>query len=417
MPSESTSIDIRPVTEDELVTWFSSFQAAFYFWPSDPQAMAEQRREHMELARTIGAFDGREIVGTYRSFSTRLTLPGGARVPADAVSAVAVRPTHRRRGLLTRMITRDLRESVDRGDVVSILIAAEWPIYGRFGFGPATWQATWTLRNRATTFVTPPTGTIDVVDALTARQLIPPIYDAYAAAQPGAIERSEHRWDGDLGITETPGRPRFRGQFVVHRDAGGAPDGYARFHGEERWQDMLPDHQMLVDELHAASPAAEIDLWRHLAQMDITSSIKAEVRREHEPMPWALADPRNAQVSGRADFLWVRILDVEKALASRTYDVDGELTLEIADRLDDGEGPAAGRYRLAVNGGAATCERTTDDPDLTLDVAALGAAVLGGTRLVDATRAGGLTEHRARALAEADRLFLTADPPWCSTWF
>src|SRR5262245_7742355 len=119
MPNEIRPIEIRPVTGDELATWFSSFQAAFYFWPSDAQAMAEQRREHMDLAGTIGAFDGPEIVGTYRSFSTRLTLPGGTRVAADAVSAVSVRPTHRRQGLLTRMITPDLRESAERGDVVS----------------------------------------------------------------------------------------------------------------------------------------------------------------------------------------------------------------------------------------------------------------------------------------------------------
>jgi predicted acetyltransferase len=151
--------------------------------------------------------------------------------------------------------------------------------------------------------------------------------------------------------------------------------------------------------------------------MDLTSSIQAEVRREHEPMQWALADPRAAQVSGRADFLWVRILDVERALGGRTYERDADLVVEIADRLGDREGPAAGRFRLTTHGGAATCARTADAADLTVDAKALGAAYLGGTRLMDAVGAGGATEHRPGALRDADALFRTADEPWCSTWF
>jgi len=103
--------------------------------------MADFRGPRMDLDRTPAAFDGESVVGTYRSFATRLTVPGGARVDAAAVSAVSVRPTHRRRGILTEMIERDIRESAARGEVASVLIAAEWPIYGRFGYGPATWQA------------------------------------------------------------------------------------------------------------------------------------------------------------------------------------------------------------------------------------------------------------------------------------
>lgn len=409
---------IRPITADELPAWFEAFGTAFYIWASDPHASAAARRDTMDLNRALAAFDeDKTIVGTYRSFTTRLTLPGGARVPVDAVSAVSVRPTHRRRGLLTRMINEDLWNAVDRGEVASILIAAEWPIYGRYGYGPATWQAKWTLRTRAATFQVPPTGSVEVVDALTARSLVPAIYDAYVAGQPGEIDRPEHRWDHELGIVEFPGRPKWKGQLVIHRDAAGVPDGYARFHGEENWVDMFAEHRMLLDELHGATREVDVDLWRHLAQMDLTATIQAEVRREHEPMQWALSDPRTAQVSGRSDFLWVRILDVPRALAGRTYERDGELVIEVADRLGDRDGPAAGRYRLSVRGGSATCERTKDEPELTVDVRALSAAFLGGTRLVDTSRTGASTERRPGALGEADRLLRTADEPWCSTWF
>jgi predicted acetyltransferase len=408
---------IRPISADELPAWFAASGTAFYIWANDPQAMAEARGPTMDLDRAIGAFEDDTIVGTFRSFSTRLTLPGGARVATNAVSAVTVRPTHRRQGILTRMMANDLARAVERGDVVSVLIAAEWPIYGRFGYGPGTWQAKWTVRTRATRVTTPSVGRIEVIDKLAGRQVIPAMFDAYAAGQPGEIERPEHRFDYELGLVTNPNQPRWNGQVAIHRNPAGEPDGYVRFHGEENWDDMAPDHRLIIDELHGTSLAAEIDLWRHLAQMDLTASIQGEVRREHEPIKWHLSDPRAARVTGVADFLWVRVIDVARALGERAYERDGTLILEVEDTVEDALGPAAGRYRLEVTGGGATCERTHAAPDLTIDVRHLSAAVLGGTRLIDATRGGGCVEHRPGALADADRLFRTADEPWCTTWF
>ncbi len=97
----------------------------------------EFRRGHTELDRAWAAFDGTSVVGTLRSFPTPLTLPGGATVTSAALTAVTVTATHRRQGLLTRMITGDLDASVDKDEPVGILIAAEFPIYGRFGYGSA----------------------------------------------------------------------------------------------------------------------------------------------------------------------------------------------------------------------------------------------------------------------------------------
>lgn len=408
---------IRPVTRDELPDWFAAFGTAFYIWASDPRARADFSAPTMDLERTLGAFDGPTMVGTYRSFRTLLTVPGGTRVDASAISAVSVRPTHRRQGILTSMIERDIRASAARGEVVSVLIAAEWPIYGRFGFGPATWQVKRTLRSREARFLRPPVGSVEIVDAAAARSIVPAIYDAYAARQPGEISRPDHRWDIELGVVDAPGRPKFGGQHVIHRDEAGEPDGYARFHGEENWVDMIPDHRMLVDELHGVTDAADIDLWRHLAQMDITASISADVRREREPMQWVLADARVAQSGARTDFLWLRLLDVERALAARRYERDGSLVIEVLDDLAGSDGPAAGRFGVDVRDGAATCVRTDAAPDLTADARLLGAAYLGGTSLREMAEGGGATEHRPGALTAADRLLATATPPWCSTWF
>jgi predicted acetyltransferase len=409
---------IRPIKADELATWFEAFGTAFYIWSTDPQAAADFRRPTIDLDRTIGVFEDDAIVGTFRTFPTQLTLPGGGRVAVNAVSGVSVRPTHRRRGTLGRMIVDDVARATERGDVACILIASEWPIYGRFGYGPATWKANWTLRTRSTSFVQEPVGTVEIVSPAKARELVPGIYARYAAAQPGEIDRPDHRWDVELGLAEWPGRPRWRGQIAIHRDDAGVPDGFARFNGEENWGDGgLPDHAMIVGELHGVTTAAEVDLWRFLAQMDLTAVIKAENRRALEPLAWYLADARAAQPSGQSDFVWVRPLDVPALLAARGYDRDATLVLEVTDVVDGRPGPAAGRYRLEVREGTATCERTDAAPDLTLEARQLGAASLGGTSLVDATRRGGATEHRAGALRGADLLFRAADPPWCSTWF
>ena len=409
---------IRPVQPEELVAWFEAFGTAFYIWASDPEALAAFRRPTLDVERTIGAFEDDTIVGTFRSFPTPLTLPGGARVPVSAVSAVSTRPTHRRRGTLSRMMAYDTERSVARGEVASILIASEWPIYGRFGFGPATWKANWTLQPRAMRFLVEPTGSVAVVSPAEALELVRAIYADYAAAQPGEIDRPGQRMEVDLGLVEWPGRPKWRGSIVIHRDDAGRPDGFAKFHGEELWGESgKPEHTMLVDELHGATVEAEIDLWRHLAQMDLTATIKAENRREHEPLSWFLADSRVARPNGASDFLWLRPLDVPRLLSARRYDRDGALTLEILDVLAGEPGPAAGRYRLEVVDGVGTAERTTSAPDLTLEAAQLGAASLGGTRLANTARAGGATEHRAGALRAADLLFRTAEPPWCATWF
>ena len=408
---------IRPIRPEELPAWFEAFGSAFYIWPFDPDVLAGQRRDVFDPERMVGAFDGEAIVGTFRTFDSRLTLPGGARVPVNAVSGVSVRPSHRRRGTLTRLNADDVVRSVARGDAASVLITAEWPIYGRFGYGPATWNARWIVRTRSAALDVAPVGTIENIAPLAARKVLPELYDRYAATQPGELSRPDYRWDEALGLIELSGRPRWRGLIALHRSESGEPDGYARYHGEELWTEGIPDNVLVLDELHALSDEAELDLWLHLAQMDLTGSIRAETRREREPVQWHLADGRAARLTGLVDFLWVRPLDVERLLGERSYERDGELVLEVEDVVDGAPGPAAGRYRLEVRAGAATCTRTEADPHLTIGVAQLGAASLGGTRLVDACRGNGATEHRAGALALADALLRTADPPWCSTWF
>ena len=411
-------MDIRAIREDELTAWFEAFTAAFYIWHNaEPRAMAEARRPILDLDRAIGAFDGPTIAGTFRTFASELTLPGGSAVPVNAVTAVSVRPTHRRRGILSAMNDDDIARAVERGDAASVLIASEWPIYGRFGYGPATWIARWTIRTRAARFLTEPTGSVEIVDLETARGLLPAIYERYRRSQPGEIRRDDPRWDVELGLVTWPDRPRWFGSVAIHRSSDGTPDGYARYHGEEEWEEGIPDNRLILDELLAADLPAELALWSHLVRMDLTATIRADNRRAREPWIWHLADARAARQSHLGELLWVRLLDTPRVLANRAYDRAASLVIEVVDDVAGRRGPAAGRFGLEAGPAGATCKPTKASADLTLGVASLGAAVLGGTRLIDATRARPVDEHTSGALATLDALLRTADDPWCTTWF
>ncbi len=412
------AIEGRAITDAELPAWFDAAQNVFFMWSwGDSQEQAAIRRPHMDLARTMAAFDGDAIVGTFRTFATELTVPGGRSVSASALTAVTVRSTHRRRGVLSSLMADDLAKAATRGEPVGILFASEWPIYGRYGYGPATWEASWAIRSRAAHFKGSPSGTVEVMGPKEAREILPDIFDRYVINQAGEIRRPGYRWDTALGIVPAPGRPKGVLVIAVHRGTDGTADGYAAYRGEEKWDEGIPDNVLLLDELHAISEAAELELWRFVCSIDLVATIRASTRRVREPFTWHLADARAARLKDVGEGLWLRIYDVPAALGGRAYETSDRLVIEVVDRVAGSDGPAAGRYELEAGPGGATCRPSRRTADLSIEVAALGAAYLGGTRLVDAVRAGGAHESTSGALARADALFRTSDEPWCTTHF
>ena len=202
--------------------------------------------------------------------------------------------------------------------------------------------------------------------------------------------------------------------MAIHRNAAGEVDGYARYRAEERWEQRQPRNTLQVDELHGLTTVASAALWRFLAEIDWVATVKASRRSPSDPLPWLLTNGRAAAVSDVGDGIWVRIFDVPRALETRTYDREARVVLEVVDA----EAPA-GRIRVDLDASPAgtACRPIDRSPDLTLDVAALGAAYLGGTRLRDAVLAHGVDEHRHGALAAVETLLRMPDEPWCSTFF
>lgn len=413
--SPDVAATIRTIGRDDAAAFHDAIRTSFLQPPARTDARVDfwLARMRPDLSRTWGAFDGATCVGTFRTLPFQLTVPGGGTVPADGVTAVTVAPTHRRQGLLTGLMDAGLRAAADRGDPVSILIASEWRIYGRFGFGPATEDAVWEV-DRAAALTPPPAGPVEAVAAAELRSLAPPVYDAARRQRPGGIDRPEPRWDFDLGLAHPEGeQPEWTGRAAVHRDPTGAVDGYLRWHADASWDGMRPTGVLHVDELVTTTAAAYADLWRFALGVDLIRTVRASERRVDEPLPWLLGDARAARQVQRWDRLWVRVLDVPAALAGRGYLGVGGTVLEVVDP----GGYWAGRFALDAGPDGAECKPSTASADLTLPVTALGAAYLGGTRLRALAEAGLVDEHRPGALAAADRLLAGDLVPFCPLHF
>lgn len=404
--------EIRTLTTDDAESCMRCVRTAFLDPEGDDAAWGRFWLEHTrpDLDQAWGAVEGGQVVGTLRGLPFRLTVPGGATVPANGITMVTVSATHRRRGLLTGMMAADLRAAADRGDAASILIASEYRIYGRYGFGPATEAAQWTVDRRAAD-APPPTGRLEAVTARELRPLAPPAYDRARLLRAGGLDRPDPRWERDFGLAHVDGEPpQWAGRAVVHREPAGEVDGYLRWHAS--WSPAAGG-ELTVDELVAATPAAYADLWRFALSVDLVHTVTARGRPVDEALPWLVGDGRAVRQTGRQDDVWLRPLDVPALLGARDYPVPGRVVLEVVDPA----GYAAGRFALDAGPDGADCTPTTATADLTLPAAALGSVSLGGHRLATLAAAGLVDEHRAGAVTAADRLLAADLPPWTPLHF
>ncbi|MDF9871039.1 GNAT family N-acetyltransferase [[Kitasatospora] papulosa] len=417
------SLDPRLVTAAEYPDWLravgTGFLRASAAVPGEEEVAV--RLAHTDLARVQGVFDAGRCVATFRSFAQELTVVGGAKVRADAVTAVTVTPTHRRRGLLSRMMTTDLAAAKERGDVVASLIAAEYPIYGRYGFGPAAWATEWEidvpragLDPRARIPSEADGGRIELVDGADVRKLGPELHTRLAARQHGVVSRDERWWQRSTGV-DLPAYETWTEPFyAVYRSADGETDGLIAYRADDRWGDgKQPLNKATVVGMTAVTPAAERALWHFVCSIDWITTVRTGYRAPDDLVPLLLPDPRAARVVTYADWLWLRVLDVPRALEARTYATGAALVLDVRDPA----GLAGGRFLLEVSPSGASCVPTTRDADLSLDVGELGTLYLGDESALRLAALGRIEEHRAGAAAEADTVFRAPRRAWCPDVF
>ena len=196
--------------------------------------------------------------------------------------------------------------------------------------------------------------------------------------------------------------------YAVHTDERGEPDGYSVYKVKHDWAHGVPTNELKVDHMVCATPAAEAALWRYLFDVDLIATVKAWDRPPDESLLWIVREPRHLRFT-LSDGLWLRVIDVEAALAVRTYAADGRLVLELHDAFR----PAtSGRYELVVEGGRGRFARTDAEPDIAGGIDLLGAVYLGGSTFRQLARAHQARESRAGALARADQMFASDPAPW-----
>lgn len=404
------AIEVRNVADDEeFNAWSDTMDIGFYV-PQERGGGPDRRNNHPDLSRVWAGFDGRQVVSTFLSIDLQVTVPGCTQVPLDGVSGVTVATTHRRQGLASRMMAAELGRAKERGDALAGLVAAEYPIYGRFGYSPATESAQWTLDARNLRFNRELPGTIELVDPATARTEAAALYDRIRERLVGAVSREDRRWDRDTG-QNLPGGAEAP-KAVLHalcRDESGQVVGYTSYRFTERWTNQRPDIEITTPLLIATDPFYEARLWKHLADHDwVTKVVGPEFDRVDALWRDLLIDRRMVVPSDSWDFVWLRVLDPAAALEARTYARADRIVLRVVDR----DGYAQGTYALEVaEDGSAECSPTLESADVTLPVERLASIYLGG---YTAARLGALDlieEHTQGAVARLSTLFATGIAP------
>jgi predicted acetyltransferase len=404
-------MDIRPITPEQTRHYDDVLAAAFGESLSD-----EERADHLrwfEYDRSIGVFDGDRIVGTGGAYSMELTLPGLTTIPVGGLTAIAVLPTHRRRGILRSMILYHFDEVEGRGEMVSALGASESAIYGRFGYGMSTTSAEYEIEARRGAFLRPPAGPgrLRLLEPEETGKLVPPFYDRYRRGQPGELDRLPSWWEVYVRDPDWTRHGASRHFDVVYESEPGRVDGWVSYRVKPRWPNGLAANLVKVEMLVGLTPEADAALWRYCLDLDLAGTIRVHDRPVDDPIRWRLADPRRLRATEVGDQLWLRLLDLPGALAARRYATEGELVVEVTDAIRPRN---QGRFRLEGGPDGATCQPTRAEPDLAMDITDLGAAFLGGARLATLARAGRVAELTPGALLRADAMF-ASDPPAHST--
>jgi len=365
---------LRDITDDD---WpgVALLAATSYgsFWHAETFAAW---RTLMPPRSSVVVCDGDDVVAMAHYVNLRLTVPGGAVLPAAGITWVGVAPTHRRRGLLRAMYSDLHQRFDDAGHPIAALTATEGGIYGRFGYGPATVETELTLDRRFARLHhdAPDPGEVRVVRPDEHRDQFAAIYDRYRTGTPGGMERPSALWD-DL-LADWPDSRGGGTQWCSFLH----PDGYVLYRVHRG-----ASRNVRVEEFTAATPHAHAALWRALLGLDLVETITVP-SHPADPLPYLLTDSRLVRTTAAEDALWLRIMDVPAALEARTYQADLETVIEVADGFRSN----GGRFALMIRDGRARCVHTDASPEFVMDLDVLGSLYLGG--------------HAARTLAAANRL-------------
>jgi len=396
------SVDIRNPSEDELHAAMRAGEAAF--GQEQHEGEFERFSKLLPRDRWFAAYDAERPVGTTTSFPFQLTVPGGE-LAAGGVTWVGVLPSHRRRGILRELMKRQLEDLRDRGEPLAILYASEPLIYGRFGYGVAAPSVSMDGETARFSYRDDPgpTGAVRIVDTAEALQLLPQVYDSVRRDVPGFVSRGSDVWELTRLADPEHWRRGAGPKFFAVIEIDGAAAGYAIYRIKSDWQDGYSQSEVRLVEAIATSPAATRELYRFIYGIDRVVRIQGRYD-PGSPLFLMVTDPRGLHLKV-SEGLWLRFVDLEAALAGRTYAGHDSIVIEVEDSFCPWN---AGRWRVGE-----TVERTDGEADLELDTADLASVYLGAFDFNELGAAERVRELKPGALQRATDLFRTPRPPYC----
>ncbi|WP_299527476.1 GNAT family N-acetyltransferase [uncultured Streptomyces sp.] len=407
--------ELRVLRPEEWNQWFGCLERAFGGVETPPQERA-QDEALTEHARSLGIWDGPDPVATAGAFTFRVTVPGGRAMPAAGVTMVSVAATHRRRGLLTSMMRRQLDDVRSWGEPLAVLTASEPAIYGRFGYGAATRQMSLSIDTARVRLDVPPGTDAVVLRHARPEERVAACESVYARLVPGRPGTPAHGPGWDRAPLLDPPAARQGGSPLqcVLAERDGVLLGYVTFRTVPDWDASGPKGRVVVNGLGALDPVAYAALWRFLFSIDLMSTVEARNRPLDDAVLHLVSDVRRCAIRVR-DSLYVRLVELGAALEARSYRAPVDVALEVEDAFCPWN---AGRWRLRADGeGDASCVRTDAPAELALSVRELASAYLGGVSLMSLAAAGRVRELRPGALEEASAAFSSAVEPWLPRGF
>src|SRR4051812_5784526 len=360
------------------------------------------------------ALDGDVPVGTAGAYDIRMRVPGGG-LPVAGVTLVGVHPSHRRRGILTQMMRRQLDDAHARGEPIAVLWASEASIYGRFGYGVASASAGIETERDRMVFRPPDeaSGRARLISEDEAARVIPPIYERIQQERPGMVRRSES-WFTSRRLADPEhwrggGGPLYR---AVWEDDSLTPQAYALYRYKGAWDGGMPSGTLQIREALGTTPEATREIWRFLFGVDLVTTVSTWLLPPDHPLFLSVTEPRRLHFRV-GDGIWVRLLDIPAAFGGRSYAAEGSVGFDVRDPFCNWND---GTWTLRAEGGAGTVERG-GKADLRLDVSDLGSTFLGGWTFAELERAGRVEELAPGAVERADALFRTGLKPWCPEIF
>ena len=394
-----TPVDLRPATADDWESISRLLNLVFHDGSGEDMEGAV-----WEPDRGIVAVDGNGVVGHAAAYSREITVPG-AILPAAHVTLVGVAPTHRRRGLLTAMMRRQLGEIAEaRREPIAVLWASEPKIYPRYGYGMAAQRLFADAMPRELTVTAripdEPAGRLRVAGPADAVAELSKVYEQLRPERTGWSSRDDRWWRFMLADPKSHRGGATELHAVVHETPQG-PTGYALWRSRYSWGRHGPDASARVVEVIGTDPAAYAALWRFLLSLDLVSSTAVADLALDDPLLHLVDEPRRLGLEIR-DAFYLRVVDVPAALSARRYATPIDVVLDVTDPILPAN---TGRWRLTGGPDAASCVPATGPADLACTVVELGAAYLGGPTLNALAEAGRVRELTPGAVGRASAAF------------